>query len=100
MPVGDFTVPLGEAEVVREGKDVTIVGWGAQMRTLEKAVDMVAADGISCELIDLRTLLPWDVDAVEKSVRKTGRLIISHEVRWHNCSSSPGCLRYDVMYAQ
>lgn len=79
VPVGDFTVPLGQAEVVKEGKDVTIVGWGAQMRVLEKAVETVAAEGISCELIDLRTLLPWDVETVEKSVKKTGRLIISHE---------------------
>jgi pyruvate/2-oxoglutarate/acetoin dehydrogenase E1 component len=84
VPVGDFTVPLGVAEVVKEGKDVTIVGWGAQMRTLEKAVDAVEKEGISCELIDLRTLLPWDVETVEKSVRKTGRLIISHEVIRHS----------------
>jgi 2-oxoisovalerate dehydrogenase E1 component beta subunit len=46
----------------------------------QQAVDAVAGEGISCELIDLRTLLPWDVETVEKSVRKTGRLIISHEV--------------------
>ncbi len=80
VPAVDYTIPLSSAEVVRSGKDVTIVGWGAQMRVLEKAADLAAADGISCELIDLRTLLPWDADTVEASVKKTGRLIISHEV--------------------
>lgn len=79
VPDGDFVLPLGEADVMQEGTDVTIVGWGAQLRVLEKAVELAKAEGISCELIDLRTLAPWDVEAVEKSVRKTGRLIISHE---------------------
>ncbi|RHZ27957.1 hypothetical protein DYB37_002269 [Aphanomyces astaci] len=68
VPVGDFTVPLGQADIVRSGSDVTIVGWGAQMQA-----------GVSCELIDLQTILPWDVDTIEQSVRKTGRLIVSHE---------------------
>lgn len=79
VPVGDFTLPLGKAEIVRAGSDVTVVGWGAQMRVLEKAVERAAQDGISCELIDLRTLLPWDVECVEASVRKTGKIVISHE---------------------
>jgi 2-oxoisovalerate dehydrogenase E1 component beta subunit len=80
VPECDYTIPLSQAEVVRAGKDVTIVGWGAQMRVLEKAAELAAAEGISCELIDLRTLLPWDADTVEASVKKTGKLIISHEV--------------------
>jgi 2-oxoisovalerate dehydrogenase E1 component beta subunit len=65
--------------MVQEGTDVTIVGWGGQMLVLAKAVEMARAEGISCELIDLRTLLPWDVDMVAKSVVKTGKLIVSHE---------------------
>lgn len=79
VPVGDYMIPLGQAKVVQTGKDVTVVGWGGQMLVLKKAVELVAAEGISCELIDLRTLLPWDVEAVTKSVVKTGRLVVSHE---------------------
>jgi 2-oxoisovalerate dehydrogenase E1 component beta subunit len=79
VPTGDFTVPLGEAEVVQQGSDVTVVGWGAQVHVLQKACDMAAEAGISCELIDLRTILPWDVETVVNSVSKTGRCVVSHE---------------------
>jgi 2-oxoisovalerate dehydrogenase E1 component beta subunit len=61
------------------GSDVTLVAWGGQVNVLRKACEMAAEVGISCELIDLRTILPWDVEAVTSSVMKTGRLIISHE---------------------
>lgn len=79
VPVGDYEIPLGVADVMREGTDITLVGWGAQCHVLAKAADMAAEIGISCELIDLRSILPWDVEAVEKSVKKTGRLLVSHE---------------------
>ena len=79
VPVGDYEIPLGVAEIMRPGDDVTVVGWGAQLRVLENACDMAEQHGISCELIDLRTLMPWDVDAVCQSVVKTGRLVVSHE---------------------
>lgn len=80
VPTGDYMLPLGKAEIVQSGTDCTIVGWGAQMIVLEEAARMAHAEfGYSCELIDLRTLLPWDVDTVVQSVKKTGRLIISHE---------------------
>mmetsp|Transcript_29747 Transcript_29747/g.76835 ORF Transcript_29747/g.76835 Transcript_29747/m.76835 type:complete len:328 (-) Transcript_29747:720-1703(-) len=79
VPVGDYELPLGVADVMQEGTDVTVLGWGAQMRVLKAAVDMAAKEGISCELIDLQTITPWDVDTIEKSVRKTGKLVISHE---------------------
>lgn len=80
VPDIEYEIPLGKAEILREGVDVTIVGWGAQLRTLVKACDMAEEMyGISTELIDLRTILPWDVHAVEKSVKKTGKLIVSHE---------------------
>lgn len=75
----DFTVPLGAAEIVQEGSDVTLVGWGAQLALMRAASDAAAKEGILCELIDLRTLLPWDAATVEASVRKTGRLLVSHE---------------------
>ncbi len=79
VPEGDYEVPLGEARIVQEGTHVTVVGWGGQMLVLKKAVDMAAQLGISCELIDLRTIVPWDVNAVCGSVAKTGRLVVSHE---------------------
>ena len=79
VPEGDYTVDLRKAEVVREGKDITLLAWGAQLEYLHKASEMAAADGVSCEIIDLKTLLPWDVETVVESVNKTGRLLVSHE---------------------
>ena len=58
---------------------MTVVGWGAQVYVLEKACEMAAKQGISCELIDLQSLLPWDFEKVAASVEKTGKLVISHE---------------------
>lgn len=80
VPTGDYEIPLGQAQVVREGIDVTVVGWGAQLYTLEKAIAQIEAQrGVSCELIDLRTILPWDMPTILASVKKTGRLVIAHE---------------------
>lgn len=81
VPNDPFVLPLSKAEVMKEGKDLTIVGYGSQIYTLEWAIQMAEQQmpGLSIELIDLRTILPWDVETVEKSVNKTGRLIISHE---------------------
>lgn len=79
VPEGDYTIPLGVADVMKEGTDVTLIGWGGNLRVMQQAVDIAEAEGISCELIDLRTLLPFDIETVTKSVMKTGRCIISHE---------------------
>jgi len=79
VPDEEYRLPLGEAEVLKEGTDVTVLGWGAQMEVIEQAVDMAEKDGISCEVIDLRTILPWDVETVANSVLKTGRLVVTHE---------------------
>ena len=79
VPEEDYQLPLGEAEVTKEGSDVTLVGWGAQMEVIERAVELAEKDGISCEVIDLRTILPWDEDTVADSVFKTGRLVVTHE---------------------
>ncbi|EGG19419.1 3-methyl-2-oxobutanoate dehydrogenase [Cavenderia fasciculata] len=80
VPIGDYEIELGRARIVQEGSDLTLVGWGAQMKVLMQAAQMAKEKlGLSIELIDLRTILPWDVECVEKSVKKTGRLIISHE---------------------
>ncbi|BAJ02014.1 alpha-ketoacid dehydrogenase subunit beta [Shewanella violacea] len=79
VPDGDYEIELGKAEVVRQGSDITLVAWGAQVEIIEKAADMAAKKGISCEIVDLRTLSPWDVDTLAASVKKTGRLLINHE---------------------
>jgi len=65
--------------MVQTGTDVTLVGWGNQVNRLIQAAEMAAADGISCEVIDLQSLQPWDEEAVANSVNKTGRLIVAHE---------------------
>lgn len=79
VPTGEFTLPLHEADVMREGNDITLVGWGAQMHVLMAAAQKAEADGISCEVIDLQTVYPWDEETVIDSVMKTGRLLVSHE---------------------
>ena len=78
--MGDYQLPLGKGEVIQEGTDVTLVGWGSQMKVLQQAATLAQEQlGVSVELIDLRTILPWDADLVEESVKKTGRCIVSHE---------------------
>ncbi len=79
VPEEDYELPLSQAEVMQTGSDITLLGWGAQLELIEKAAKRAEADGISSEIIDLRTLLPWDVETVAASVEKTGRLLISHE---------------------
>lgn len=75
----DFTLPFGEARLVRAGEDVTIVSWSNQAHVAAQAAEALAAEGIGAEVIDLRTLWPWDRRAVLASVRKTGRLLVTHE---------------------
>lgn len=79
VPEEDYEIPIGIAEVVRQGSDISLLAWGAQMTEMLKAADKAEQQGISCEVIDLRSLLPWDVDTVANSVCKTGRLLIAHE---------------------
>ncbi|WP_100657372.1 alpha-ketoacid dehydrogenase subunit beta [Alteromonas flava] len=79
VPEEDYTLPLGKADVVEEGNDITLLAWGAQMEVIEKAAGMAREDGVSCEVIDLRSILPWDVETIAASVMKTGRLLINHE---------------------
>jgi 2-oxoisovalerate dehydrogenase E1 component beta subunit len=79
VPEGDYTVPLGQAKVVREGSQVTVLCYGAMVHTVTEAADRVAREGFDPEILDLRTLLPLDTEAVLASVRKTGRAVIAHE---------------------
>jgi len=60
VPVEDYEIPLGKAEILQEGTDVTIIAYGMQLRHVRMAVERAKAVGISCEVIDLRTILPWD----------------------------------------
>jgi len=77
----DFRVPLGKAALRRPGKDITVVTWGRCTLFCNEAVQKLAADGVDVELLDLRTIVPYDVEAVLASVRKTGRLLVVHEDR-------------------
>ena len=79
VPEGDYTVPIGVADIRREGKDVTIVSFGKIIKEADKAADELKKDGISCEIIDLRTVKPLDYEAIIKSVKKTNRLVILEE---------------------
>jgi 2-oxoisovalerate dehydrogenase E1 component beta subunit len=79
VPTEEYLVPIGKAKVVQEGTDVTLVSWGAMVQTCREAATMAAQENQSVELIDLRSLLPFDIDTVIGSVRKTGRLVVAHE---------------------
>jgi pyruvate/2-oxoglutarate/acetoin dehydrogenase E1 component len=79
LPMEDLTIPLGEARIVREGSDVTIVTYGAMVHDSQKAAEVLAGDGIRAEILDLRSLIPLDEEAILASVRKTSRLLIVHE---------------------
>ena len=79
VPEGEHLVPFGEARLIRPGRDLTIVSWSAQVHVAADAAETLATTGIDVELIDLRTLWPWDKASVLASVAKTGRLLVTHE---------------------
>ncbi len=79
VPEGEYVVPIGEARVAREGSDVTLVAISRMVHFAENAADQLANDGISAEVVDLRSLSPLDENTVLESVRKTGRLVIIDE---------------------
>ena len=79
MPEGEYTIPLGVADIKREGKDVTIVSFGKIVKEALIAADELAKENISCEVIDLRTVRPMDYDAIINSVKKTNRLVVLEE---------------------
>jgi len=79
VPEGDYTIPLRKARIVQEGKDVTIIAWGAMVREALNAAEQLKTDKIDSEIMDLRTISPMDVEAIVNSIRKTGRGVIVHE---------------------
>jgi pyruvate dehydrogenase E1 component beta subunit len=79
VPEGDYTIPLGKAKLVQEGRDVTVVAWGAMIREVLNAAEQLKGDKIDLEVIDLRTISPMDVETIITSIRKTGRGVIVHE---------------------
>ena len=79
VPDGDYAVPLGKAHVTRPGSQVTLVAWGAMWHEADQAAREAEAEGIDCEVIDLRSLQPLDLDTLTASVRKTGRVVVVHE---------------------
>ncbi|GCE20520.1 alpha-ketoacid dehydrogenase subunit beta [Dictyobacter kobayashii] len=79
VPDGHYTIPLGKARIAREGTDITIVAWSAMVATALEAAELLAEEGISAEIIDLRTLSPFDAETIIHSVEKTGRAIVVHE---------------------
>lgn len=74
----DFTIPLGEARTLRQGDDVTLLAWGGAVPAAVEAADAAAERGMEVDLLDLRSLAPLDTEAVVESVRRTGRLVITH----------------------
>jgi pyruvate dehydrogenase E1 component beta subunit len=79
VPDGDYTVELGSARVAREGTDTTIVAWSGMVPVAERAAETLARENISAEVIDLRSIVPFDVETVVKSVQKTGRAVVVQE---------------------
>jgi 2-oxoisovalerate dehydrogenase E1 component beta subunit len=79
LPTGDYIVPLGQAARRREGRDISVITYGAMVHLALEAAETLAAEGIDLEVIDLRTLIPLDEEAVLRSVRKTSKVILLHE---------------------
>jgi len=79
VPEGDYEIELGKAAITREGDQVTLIAYGAMLHTAHEAADKAADQGISVEVIDLRTLVPFDIETLLESVKKTGRCVVAHE---------------------
>jgi pyruvate dehydrogenase E1 component beta subunit len=79
VPEGDYATPIGKARVAREGSDVTVISWGAMVGKSLEAAEQLSKDGVSLEVVDLRTIVPLDREAILASVGKTGRAVVVHE---------------------
>ena len=85
VPDEEYVIPLGQANIRKAGKDVTILTWGKQLFNVEKAAEQLAAEGIDAEIVDLRSLRPLDHETVFNSVVKTGRAVVIHEGFLYGC---------------
>ena len=79
VPDERYLTPIGKARLHREGDDVTVITWGAMVYTADEAADELAKEGVSVEIVDLRTLVPWDKEAVLASARKCSKVLVLHE---------------------
>ncbi len=79
VPDGDVTVPIGKARIHREGRDLSIITYAAMVHTAQEAADILAKEGIEIEILDLRTLMPLDREAITQTVKKTNKVILLHE---------------------
>jgi pyruvate/2-oxoglutarate/acetoin dehydrogenase E1 component len=79
VPEERYTVPFGEARMHRKGEDISLITWGAMVYTADEAAQKLQEDGVSVEIVDLRTLAPWDKEAVLSSVAKTSKVLVLHE---------------------
>jgi pyruvate dehydrogenase E1 component beta subunit len=79
VPDDDYTVPIGKANVAREGEDVVVFAYGAMLHVAMEAAELAAAKGINVEVVDLRTIIPFDIETIMSSVKRTGRVVILHE---------------------
>ena len=78
-PKEDFIVPFGKAKIRREGKDVSVIAYGSAVHNSLLAAKELDKEGISSEVVDLRSLIPWDKETVYESVKKTNRVVVAHE---------------------
>ncbi|HYO30232.1 MAG TPA: alpha-ketoacid dehydrogenase subunit beta [Thermomicrobiales bacterium] len=93
VPEGEYTVPFGKARIAREGADITLIAYGRQVGLLLKVADTLQADGISAEVIDLRSIRPFDEQTIVESVRKTHRAVVVQEQwRWFSVGSEVAAL--------
>ncbi|NSL50713.1 alpha-ketoacid dehydrogenase subunit beta [Calidifontibacillus erzurumensis] len=81
VPEEEYTIPIGKADVKREGKDLTIISYGAMVHSSLKAAEILEKEGVSAEIIDLRTVSPLDIDTIIESVKKTNRAIVVQEAQ-------------------
>jgi len=79
VPDEEYSIPIGRAKVVREGNDVVVFAYGAMLHVATEAAELAEQSGISVEVVDIRTLLPFDIETIIASVQKTGRVVILHE---------------------
>jgi 2-oxoisovalerate dehydrogenase E1 component beta subunit len=79
VPEGRYTTPIGKARIHQAGDDVSVITWGAMVYTAEEAAHQLADDGVSVEIVDLRSVMPWDKAAVLESARKTSKVLVLHE---------------------